>query len=808
MILNLKSKISNFKLLVLVILLIVILLEIRNSKLEIGTVNAQVPANTNISCGNVSDTEFNSLRPYQANTQCTSQTASEATFCGNSLTLKETIEKTYTGGGGNCTTKGSKVYCTYNVSVPSHQITIDLSGADLPFMGNTEDVINSQNPTDKLTDAEKTNEYVSWYLNGVINRAEYGEAKNTDYNTINLSGPIQKLLPGIILDAQRINTINNVGETNHNQIAVCAKQGSGGFAGRIQDVLGLGKSKPVSCYQGNNTKAQNDVYRLGSWDGDLSFWNSGSNKIIDAISALIPNIAGIQDAIRTSVANHWNKRTPPLPWSDDPFAKPTRQMTSLEYKKYYNEWQGKTCVIVPAINYLVCLDNILVPNKYADLFSYIPLSSTEDVEGNISIDQVSSAQGTSDSNVIVKNIAFSNQNPATLFFSHMEESDQLSSLLQDTYAPKGEGKVGSPTNVASETSCNTVEVRSNKGDDLFATQLTGDLSYTANFSCTFDAPVPTGCYERCTYFGGAPNECRADCLYPDASPISVPTPTQECKKDVYINLSTTSKIPLADDIWSRLVAGPMAVFKRIFPKTNTAGSVGQIIDIPGSTNIDYSGTDISQSNTDLKLPHLGGISEYFLNGIQTALRPKGLGDTISFAPNSDEDTGSGGEINCNQTIPEIAVNGLNKTEAENITKIWYATGPGKPYFKECNNDVIQRSKSKNINPIFALAIWIHESDASNYEAVNYPVEDFGIHGNQSVPTNNFSKQLDFFLNLPSSYAAKCGKKDMSTFISMFWFGHCSPLNQNEKDKISSYTNDLNFIYSVIAPGIALPNYPN
>ena len=120
MILDLKSKILNFKLLVLVILLIVILLEIRNSKLEIGTVNAQVPANTNISCGNVSDTEFNSLRPYQANTQCTSQTASEATFCGNSLTLKETIEKTYTGGGGNCTTKGSKVYCTYNVSVPSH----------------------------------------------------------------------------------------------------------------------------------------------------------------------------------------------------------------------------------------------------------------------------------------------------------------------------------------------------------------------------------------------------------------------------------------------------------------------------------------------------------------------------------------------------------------------------------------------------------------------------------------------------------------------------------------------------------------
>ncbi len=81
----------------------------------------------------------------------------------------------------------------------------------------------------------------------------------------------------------------------------------------------------------------------------------------------------------------------------------------------------------------------------------------------------------------------------------------------------------------------------------------------------------------------------------------------------------------------------MAIFKRIFPKTNTAGSVGQIMDIAGSTNITYSGTDIEESNTDLKLPHIGGISEYFLKGIQTALRPKGYGETIQFT----------------ETVPEI-----------------------------------------------------------------------------------------------------------------------------------------------------------
>ena len=120
--------------------------------------------------------------------------------------------------------------------------------------------------------------------------------------------------------------------------------------------------------------------------------------------------------------------------------------------------------------------------------------------------------------------------------------------------------------------------------------------------------------------------------------------------------------------------------------------------------------------------------------------------------------------------------------------------------------MIQRANSKGVNPIFALAIWIHESAASNYEA-RTPVEDFGIHGSSSAPPNNFSAQLDVFLNLPDSYSFQCGKKSLETFISMYWFGHCTPENDYEKNELYRYIDELNFIYSVISPGVTLPNYP-
>ncbi len=53
-------------------------------------------------------------------------------------------------------------------------VTVDFKNANLGILGNTQDT---------LTDAQKVNEYLSWYLNG------------TSSNSVDFSGPLKKLLP-------------------------------------------------------------------------------------------------------------------------------------------------------------------------------------------------------------------------------------------------------------------------------------------------------------------------------------------------------------------------------------------------------------------------------------------------------------------------------------------------------------------------------------------------------------------------------------------------------------------------------------
>ncbi|KKP32012.1 MAG: hypothetical protein UR21_C0003G0045 [Candidatus Woesebacteria bacterium GW2011_GWC2_31_9] len=338
---------------------------------------------------------------------------------------------------------------------------------------------------------------------------------------------------------------------------------------------------------------------------------------------------------------------------------------SVDYQKAYEKWRGKACFKIPIPSLipfiggkeiLLCGENPLSPNYYSSLYSYIPLSSTEDLEGNIKVDALSSATGSG-----VTNIKFNNQSPATLFFPHIQESDQLGSILQNTYISNEQinEKVGANTAVESPTSCTTVDVRSNNGDSLFATSITGNLEYAASFTCDFDPPVCVG-NPSTRYAPQCTKELQGKCVPPDwscdlkFSQQDCPTgyicgqgcfceePVQTCKKSIYISLSTTSNTPIIDDVWSRLVAGPTAVVKRLFPKLGD--QIGTLKDLPGSTDISYTGAE--SSSATLNLPHVGGISEYFLKGIQTLLRPKGYGEPISFG-----ETEIG---NCDQTtLPNI-----------------------------------------------------------------------------------------------------------------------------------------------------------
>lgn len=600
--------------------------------LYLNRVEAQIPS-IFAECNETRPREYHSLRPYQANASCSTYDTNFATFCGNDLTIGDTIEVKYPGTSAlSCITSGNSVFCDYSVKVDK-TVTIDLSDADLPIMGNTGDddeVINYENrkDNDTFTDAFKMSEYVSWYLNGATNSKEYYN-KTDDYSSVNSSGVIEKLLPRQIQEYTRVKTIENAKITRHNQVVVCSLLG-----------------KPVDCYFDNIVKAIFDKeWRLTDWNGTFAF-NKFLNDAIKLFAELIPKSLNLGEKEIKDIwleQSPWTSKKPPFPWQNNPAT--GEPFDEITYRKAYNEWQGKYCIIVPGFNYLICLNNLLVPDKVANLFPYIPLSSTEDVEGEILVDKVSSATNTQQTGVVLTDVTFDGSEPAKLYFSHLEESDQLGSLLQDTFVPKDATKAGDPTNIdTSSATCKTVEVRSNAGDDLFATELKGTLHYVANFTCQFDKEPPQSELETCSGNSGlcVPDSwtCAPGAILPDGgckegykcgSYGMCAQPVQTCTKDVYIKLSTQSKIPVIDDVWSRLVAGPMSVVKKIFPKTNSGG-LGTLLDIPGSTNISYKGTDvdITQSTTDLKIPHVGGISEYFLNGIQTALRPKGYGKPITF----------------------------------------------------------------------------------------------------------------------------------------------------------------------------------
>lgn len=712
---------------------------------------APIPCNP-ITAALPSNPEFNSLRPYQAS-PCQTSVAPTAKYCGNTLNLQVSINQPYVPGTPGCQTSGGTVTCNYSTSENFPVVTIDLTGANLPFLGNTEDILNSQSASESATNAQKVNEYVSWYLNGVINRAEYGDSQNTPDNLINYSGPINKLLPGIILDAQRIKSVDNVAaNTNHNQIVVCAQSS---ILGEIANILNLNvKTQPQGCYQGNGSPAPattlGDVYRLNDWSGqnNLSFWNTIANQVVNFVTLPLGFDPGLRNLILSSFSDHWNQREPPLPWGKDQHG---QAFTDLTYQKAYSEWQGRTCAIIPVVNLLVCFDNFLVPNKYAQLFQYVPLSGTEDVKGNVSVDTSSITQNAG-SEVNITNPNFSGQTPADLFYAHAVESDQLASLLQETYVAKGLPQNGSSSDI-STAACNNVEVRTNKGDNLFAKQITGDLSFTAGFSCQFETDAQMIQEGKCS-------------LVSTGKEMQYVCPAQSCTKVASIDLSTVSQSPELDDIWSRLVAGPEAIFKMIFPKTNTTGSVGQILDIPGATNITYSGSGITTSDTQLKLPHLGGIYEYFLKGIQTALRPKGYGDPIDFGQTSS----TLGIVDCDQTAPDITLpKTISKQDLHNLAIQWEGGKTG-DHVLECYNDVARKSLAAGISPAFTFFMWLHESGGSNYSISN---QDWGINSSSVV---GLTAQLNDFLELPAFYKSaypQCFGKtrtDTEAYFDLFAVG--------------------------------------
>lgn len=624
----------------------VITLVILSLVFKIKQVEAQVPG-FKIPCDSTKDwdPEYDSLRPYQASPCGDSP---KAYFCNNDYQIVETVK---TEWSEDCAKSGNQYICPVNETINKTYV-VDGEGGELPILGNTEDVDNSQNKG-TLTDADKMNEYLSWYLNGTTYRAEDQPLKEEDTTSndkvVNYSGPINKLMPQVMLEAQRLNTIESASAIttftdtenvqnpneqaqqvtepeNHNQIVVCGKEGSGIF-GWAFDFLGIGKTNPVPCYNSNNGKAQGEKYRLKSWsEGDLSAFNSLFNFIASPFGG-----------------HAWNKKYPPLPWADEngqPFA------DSKSYQKAYNEWRGQACTNIPGVDIQICFDNPFVPNKWAELYTYVPLANTVDKNAKHWVTGVGvRSDGQTRAEMVSYNVIYD----PVLFYAHTKETYDLTKFLKSSFTPKKEEGLGSNTfsEVAKDfeqNGCKIVDVRSNPGDKLFPSSKGGrnnDLTVDVNILVTQIAcpagPIDKWLNSQANCDPSCPRNARQRGL--DCTPCSG---SIDCEAEIYVGVRTNPKIPYTDKITQETVTNPDSVVRRIFPKTGENSPINCIADIPGTTKISYTpgaGTDLKKvenpmgaqdpENVDLFFPGLGTIYEYMLKGIQTALRPKGYGGTIT-----------------------------------------------------------------------------------------------------------------------------------------------------------------------------------
>lgn len=541
---------------------------------------------------------------------------------------------------------------------------------------------------DIFSDPQKVNEYVSWYLNGVIGRAEYPPldpagtgflSRESVDKIVSTSGPVNRLLPQAFLQSMRIESIAEASRTNpvngkllqHNQIVVCASSKLGIFG----DLFGIGTFVPHECYPNAEEKADPRVFRLkpadalkiyGWGDEPLSIWNTiinNINRVINWISILIPSVP--KNIIRESLLDHWNKRVPPLPWGTDQQGNP---MTAIKYRKYYNEWRGRTCVLVPVTQFLYCFDNIFVPNRYADLFPYIPLSNTTDKNA---LHLVLGVQLRPNKGTIAYYIPMGTDNPdiihePVLFYPHTLETVTLSDQLNKVFTPKHRFNPGeeenSPNQDFEDVGCNIVNLRSNPGDRLFQSSQDSridDLSVYVNVrveAVGCPAGPINGWLDNC---GGqeqplcSTTKCtieRCGSCIPPLWPGECTTYPM-CLGNVSFKIPTLPKIPYAAEIWKSTVISQDSSFRRIFPKVSEGAPVSCIADIEGITSTSYvplpnkgytplvsvetpldvhksADNSVGMVKSELYLPYQGTVYEYFLKGIQTALRPKGFGAPI------------------------------------------------------------------------------------------------------------------------------------------------------------------------------------
>lgn len=378
-------------------------------------------------------------------------------------------------------------------------------------------------------------------------------------------------------------------------------------------------------------------------------------------------------------------------WKDNKPPDPSQFEGFQDYYKAYQRWRGKSCVSVPIpiINkeVMLCYNNPTKFDFWGSLFPYIPYSSTEDRIGKISSSDFS-ARGLT--NLKIENLKTewknksqddprnknTSNNESVLFFPHMTESVELLTLLQPTFVAKENLNNPDAQRIKSEdieevpkdNFCQILETRQNPGDQLFGEQLKNKSEKSEGAPAaiiTYDAIAECPAVWKCENTEGK-SSCRIE--------------HQNCTHTVELRAPIQTFTPLAEEIWSKSVAGNSSVFRKIYPKITTGSVYEKLKDIPTSTNVEYSVTDkngestLANTTPKLYFAHIGGVYEYFLKGIQTALRPKDF-------------PGLPANLESNQPIPE--------NDLPNEYLSWYLNGtiyrPEEPMLSHKDKEDIKKN---------------------------------------------------------------------------------------------------------------------
>lgn len=151
------------------------------------------------------------------------------------------------------------------------------------------------------------------------------------------------------------------------------------------------------------------------------------------------------------------------------------------------------------------------------------------------------------------------------------------------------------------------------------------------------------------------------------------------------------------------------------------------------------------------------------------------------------------QINCNMYLPDQVVPGVFSAQVIGDIADRWTSGQGTNYAEECYNDVICRAKSAGVDPAFALAMWLHESAASNYDFAG-EVEDFGIH---FTTPNDFNAQINSFTSL--SFANACPGLDYETgWATKYLTGTCDTTRVVNGITGPDYLDAIKEVYSWVS----------